>query len=122
MRLVLDLDDTLILSAVRRPPIGVDFFLTETPTIRQLYVLKRPHLAAFLQQVSQFCEVIIFTAAVQSYADPIIDRIEQNAHVNFSGRFYQQHCSTDKEGQSFKDLNTIPGHDPTNTIIIDNNP
>jgi RNA polymerase II subunit A small phosphatase-like protein len=38
-----------------------------------IYVLKRPCVDYFLQQVAKYFEVIIYTASISKYADPLMD-------------------------------------------------
>lgn len=38
-----------------------------------IYVLKRPQVDYFLQQVAKVFEVIIYTASIPKYADPLMD-------------------------------------------------
>lgn len=39
-------------------------------------LLIRPHALQFLKNLSQYYEIIIFTAATQDYADLILDKID----------------------------------------------
>ena len=43
-----------------------------------LSLLIRPYALQFLNRLSQFFEIVIFTAATQDYADMILDKIDQN--------------------------------------------
>ena len=52
--------------------------------------------------------LVIFTASVQEYADPVIDWLEQDRKF-FSQRYYRQHC-TFRHGAYIKDLGNTPGH------------
>ena len=36
------------------------------------YVYKRPHVDFFLQKVAEWFHVVVFTASVAEYADPVI--------------------------------------------------
>lgn len=38
-----------------------------------IYVLKRPGVDFFLQQMAKIYEVIIYTASLSKYADPLMD-------------------------------------------------
>lgn len=40
-----------------------------------IYVSFRPGVKEFLQKMEHFYEIVIFTASIQSYADPIIDEL-----------------------------------------------
>lgn len=41
-----------------------------------VYVLKRPHVDHFLTEVSKIFEVVIYTASMSKYADPLIDILD----------------------------------------------
>ena len=100
--LVLDLDETLIHS--------IDL------TAEDPWYLIRPFAVKFLKEVSKYYEIVIFTAGVKSYADPIIDDIDE-WHV-VSHRLYRHH--TYGEGEEYiKDL-ALLGRDLRYTLIVDN--
>lgn len=87
--LILDLDETLVFVS---PFLGAKaHFHVSLRGFDDLGVLKRPHLDTFLRKVSEWYNICIFTAALQEYADPIIDRIDP--HSLFSRRFYRQVCT-----------------------------
>lgn len=83
------------------------------------YVHKRPHCDDFLKKVCKWYKVVIFTASVQEYADPVIDWLEQEKKY-FAGRYYRQHC-TFRNGSYIKDLSSIET-DLSKVIILDNSP
>lgn len=95
--LVLDLDETLIHSLFRTS-VGygqghmIEVKLLNNHTLTLLSVLKRPYCHEFLDAVSQWYNLVVYTASVQSYADPVIDWLEKDRKY-FSRRFYRQHCS-----------------------------
>ena len=63
--LVLDLDNTLIQSTTVEPSTSDnDYFCTQCDGIGKLYVYRRPHLNFFLEEVSHFCDIYIYTASV----------------------------------------------------------
>ena len=100
--LVLDLDETLV-HYVEAP--GGDS-----------KVLVRPGCEDFLMRMSQVYEVVIFTAAMQDYADWVINQLDQGSWV--AARLYRQH--TVSSGNFFlKDLSKL-GRDLSRVIIIDN--
>ncbi|KAI9892530.1 MAG: Nuclear envelope morphology protein 1 [Vezdaea aestivalis] len=132
--LVLDLDETLIHSLAKggrmstghmvevklNTPVGLGPAVTLAPQHPILYyVHKRPHCDEFLRRVSQWYKLVIFTASVQEYADPVIDWLEQDRKY-FSGRFYRQHC-TFRQGNYIKDLSAVEP-DLSKVMIIDNSP
>ena len=99
--LVLDLDETLI-------------HYMEIGNEGRLFV--RPNCQNFLQEMSRYYEVVIFTAALQDYADWALDQIDTGKWITH--RLYRQH--TMPSGTVFlKDLSRL-GRDLTKTIIVDN--
>ena len=99
--LVLDLDETL-----------VHYMETE----EQGQYLTRPYLENFLIEVKKYFELVVFTAAVQDYADWILDDFDHGNLIDF--RLYRQH--TVPGGNFFlKDLTNL-GRDLDKMIIIDN--
>ena len=100
--LILDLDETL-----------VHFFYTPSGGT----FLVRPFCLQFLEEMSKFFEIIIFTAALKDYADSILDLLDPNKKF-IKYRLYRQHTSIN--GMTFcKDLSKI-GRDLGKTIIVDN--
>ena len=83
------------------------------------YVHKRPHCDDFLRKVCRWYNLVVFTASVQEYADPVIDWLEQERKY-FSGRYYRQHC-TFRNGAYIKDLSSIEP-DLSKVMILDNSP
>ncbi len=76
----------------------------------------RPGCDKFLQEMSELYEVVIFTAAMQDYADWVLDSIDPKKYISY--RMYRQHASP--TGMVFvKDLSRI-GRPLNKTIIVDN--
>lgn len=68
--------------------------------------------------MSQYYEIVIFTAAMQDYADWVIDQIDPEGYIKY--RLYRQHalpCGS----IYIKDLSRI-GRDISKMIIVDNVP
>ena len=103
--LVLDLDETLI-------------HFKSNPNDDSSGLLQfRPFLAEFLLGVSKYYELIVFTAATQDYANPIIDAIEKKG-IKFEYRLYRIHTVV-INNDFVKDLNRL-GRDLSRIIIVDN--
>ena len=83
------------------------------------YVHKRPHCDDFLRKVCKWYNLVVFTASVQEYADPVIDWLEQERKY-FSARYYRQHC-TFRNGAYIKDLSSVEP-DLSKVMILDNSP
>ena len=99
--LVLDLDETLIHN--------VEYG-------NYSYFLVRPGCVQFIETMAKYYEVVIFTAALQEYADQVIDQIDVGNNIKY--RLYRQHTS--QNGPFLvKDLSLL-GREIKRTIIIDN--
>jgi len=83
------------------------------------YVHERPGCHDFLRKVAKWYNLIVFTASVQEYADPVIDWLERERKY-FSGRYYRQHC-TFRNGAYIKDLAQVEP-DLSKVMILDNSP
>ena len=125
--LVLDLDETLVHSSFMPPPIPADLTLCITaPNLissspSQIYVCKRPGLDAFLKKISS-CnafELVIFTASLSAYADPVIDFLDPEGSL-FKHRLYREACVY-LQGLYIKDLGRL-GRALNRTLLVDNSP
>ena len=88
--LVLDLDDTLILSDWRRE--------------RGWRVFKRPGAADFLKHMAQFYEVVVFSEQLSTYVDPIVERLDPQHFL--AGRLYRE-AAQYKNGEYLRDLSKL---------------
>lgn len=70
-------------------------------------------------QVCKWFNLVVFTASVQEYADPVIDWLESERKF-FSARYYRQHC-TFRHGAFIKDLSAVEP-DLSKVMILDNSP
>ena len=76
----------------------------------------RPGCVQFIETMAKYYEIVIFTAALQEYADQVIDQIDVGKNIKY--RLYRQHTS--QNGPFLvKDLSLL-GRDVNRTIIIDN--
>ena len=99
--LVLDLDETL-----------VHFFEDNN----EAYVKVRMGAECFISILSQFCEIVIFTASTKFYADTVIDGLDCKDLIDH--KLYREH-TYDYNGINVKDLSKL-GRDLNKVIIIDN--
>ncbi|OCH92206.1 NIF-domain-containing protein, partial [Obba rivulosa] len=139
--LVLDLDETLIHSTSRPmssistsssgllglPRFGrrnkgaghvVEVVLGGKSTVYHVY--KRPFVDYFLRQVSKWYTLVIFTASMQEYADPVIDWLDAGRGI-LARRFFRESCTQLPNGSYTKDLSIIE-QDLTRVCLIDNSP
>lgn len=117
--LVLDLDETLVHSSFK-PTRNYDFVINVEIEGRMttVYVLKRPYVDRFLQAVSRKFEVVVFTASLRKYADPLLDVLDRDNLIQY--RLYRNSCRP-MQGGFVKDLSRL-GRPLSKTIIVDNNP
>ena len=107
LTLILDLDETII-----------NFKITNIK-INEGKLLLRPYLKDFLKEISKLYEIILFTAAIKDYAEPIINLIEKEEKF-FSFKFYREHTII-INNFFVKDISLI-GRDIDKIIIVDNLP
>ena len=86
--------------------------------ICNVYVLVRPGAVEFLQALAPHYELVIYTASLSKYADPLMDIMDRERLVAY--RLFREHC-TFFNGVFVKDLSLI-GRDLKEVIIVDNSP
>jgi len=117
--LVLDLDETLVHSSFK-PVEPCDFIIPVEieDHVHQVYVCKRPHVDEFMKRCGEIYEVVIFTASLSKYADPVLDLLD--IHKVIDWRLFRESCSPFK-GSYVKDMGRM-GRDLSKIMIIDNSP
>ncbi|CUM66452.1 uncharacterized protein PRCAT00004116001 [Priceomyces carsonii] len=117
--LILDLDETLVHSSFKYLrtadfviPVEID------NQVHHVYVIKRPGVDEFLRKVGQLFEVVVFTASVLKYGDPLLDKLDLDKCVHH--RLFRDSCYN-YQGNFIKNLSQI-GRPLADTIIIDNSP
>ncbi|EKM54603.1 uncharacterized protein PHACADRAFT_146736 [Phanerochaete carnosa HHB-10118-sp] len=117
--LVLDLDETLVHSSFKSiqqadyvVPVEIEYHW------HNVYVIKRPGVDNFLKKMGEIYEVVVFTASLSKYADPVLDKLDVNRVV--AHRLFRESCYNHR-GNYVKDLSQL-GRPIADTIIIDNSP
>ncbi|EXJ92680.1 hypothetical protein A1O3_01232 [Capronia epimyces CBS 606.96] len=117
--LVLDLDETLVHSSFKilnqadfTIPVEIE------GQYHNVYVIKRPGVDAFMKRVGELYEVVVFTASVSKYGDPLLDQLDIHHVVHH--RLFRESCYN-HQGNYVKDLSQV-GRDLKEVIIIDNSP
>ncbi|KAI0930104.1 hypothetical protein AcV5_006898 [Taiwanofungus camphoratus] len=117
--LVLDLDETLVHSSLKAVPSPDYIVPVEIESFwHNFYVLKRPGVDGFLKRMGEIYEVVVFTASLSKYADPVLDRLDPDGSV--AHRLFRENCYNHR-GNYVKDLSQL-GRPIGDTIIIDNSP
>ncbi|KAI1912883.1 hypothetical protein LOZ61_003087 [Ophidiomyces ophidiicola] len=117
--LVLDLDETLVHSSFKILD-KADFTIPVEieGQYHNIYVIKRPGVDQFMKRVGELYEVVVFTASVSKYGDPLLDQLDIHKVVHH--RLFRDSCYN-HQGNYVKDLSQV-GRDLKDTIIIDNSP
>jgi RNA polymerase II subunit A small phosphatase-like protein len=117
--LVLDLDETLVHSSFKPVP-QPDFIVPVEIEYHwhHFHVLKRPGVDDFLKRMGEIYEVVVFTASLSKYADPVLDKLD--IHQSVAHRLFRESCFHHK-GNYVKDLSQL-GRPIADTIILDNSP
>ena len=79
-----------------KPVANADFIIPVEidDQVYQVYVLKRPRVDDFMKAVGEKFEVVIFTASLSKYADPVIDLLDK--HRVCKHRLFREHCTSHK--------------------------
>ena len=118
--LVLDLDETLVHSQFMSfsDPSDVVIQIELENELHDIHVMVRPGVKEFLEKMSKLYEIVIFTASVSKYADPLLNIIDKKGYCPY--RLFREHCSLINT-TFVKDLQRL-GRDIKNIIIVDNSP
>lgn len=97
--LVLDLDETLIHSVfkpvensdmiVKIPEEVTDHSGNRYSLMNDIYVYKRPGVDMFLKRLARYYELVIFTASIDKYANPVINSLDTEKCCEH--RLYREH-------------------------------
>mmetsp|Transcript_36448 Transcript_36448/g.100388 ORF Transcript_36448/g.100388 Transcript_36448/m.100388 type:complete len:327 (+) Transcript_36448:136-1116(+) len=117
--LVLDLDETLVHSSFRFVP-DADILVTVEieGEHHRVYVRKRPAVDEFMVRVAEMYEVVVYTASMAKYANPLLDQLDKQRVIAF--RLFREACTRQASGY-VKDLSRL-GRNLKDLIIIDNSP
>ncbi|KIJ65609.1 hypothetical protein HYDPIDRAFT_88462 [Hydnomerulius pinastri MD-312] len=115
--LVLDLDETLVHTTFE--PTHLTEFIVPVnfdDEWENACVNKRPGVDNFLLTMGELYEVVVFTASIREYADPVINKLD--IHHAISHRLYRENCYKYK-GNYIKDLSQL-GRPMSDIVIVDN--
>ena len=116
--IVLDLDETLIHASptIPNPDHTISRINPDGSSIC-IRVNIRPYAKDFLKILSGLADIIIFTAGMKSYADPVLSLLDPNKEF-IKARFYRESCISHPTG-FVKDL-TVLKKDLRDVLLIDN--
>ncbi|KAF7830941.1 CTD nuclear envelope phosphatase 1-like protein [Senna tora] len=139
LTVVLDLDETLVCAyETSRLPTAIRTQATEAglnwfeldcvssdkdgegkPKVNYVTVFERPGLKEFLKQLSEFADLVLFTAGLEGYARPLVDIMDTDNWFNL--RLYRPSTISTEYREHVKDLSCI-SKDLCRIVIVDNNP
>ncbi|CAD8143000.1 unnamed protein product [Paramecium octaurelia] len=114
---VLDLDETLVHSQFKADN-GYDFLLDiiVQSQLFKVFVTVRPGVETFIESLSEYFDIVLWTASLKEYADPVIDIIDPQRRIQT--RLYRESCTPIRGGLT-KNLNKL-GRNLKEVLIIDN--
>ncbi|TFL01625.1 NLI interacting factor [Pterulicium gracile] len=117
--LVLDLDETLVHSSFKPIP-SPDFIVPVEieSSWHHFHVLKRPGVDNFLREMGEHYEIVVYTASLSKYADPVLDKLD--IHNVVTHRLFRESCYSHR-GNYVKDLSQL-GRPVESMLIMDNSP
>lgn len=87
-------------------------------TYHNVYVIKRPGVDCFMKRMGELFEIVVFTASLSKYADPVLDMLD--IHRVVKHRLFRESCFN-HQGNYVKNLSQL-GRELKNVLIIDNSP
>ena len=96
---------------------GIEVHMDGRRVCYQVY--KRPWVDYFLRKVASWYHVVIFTASIKEYADPVINWLDGGQGL-ISGRLFRDSCTL-RNGSYLKNLEIVE-EDLSRVCLIDNSP
>ena len=118
--LVLDLDETLVHSQFQPfdVPSDITLKIELEDELHDIHVMVRPGVKEFLENMGKIYEIVIFTASVSKYADPLLDIIDKEKICKY--RLFREHC-TPINTCFVKEIKRL-GRQLKDVVIVDNSP
>ena len=118
--LVLDLDETLVHSQFQPFQVESDITLKIEleDELHDIHVMVRPGVKEFLENMGKIYEIVIFTASVSKYADPLLDILDKDKNCKY--RLFREHC-TQINTCYLKEIKRL-GRELKDIVIVDNSP
>jgi len=115
--LVLDLDETLVHSSFK-PVRDADYVVPVEieGIVYKVYVRKRPFVDEFLAECAKHYEIVVFTASLGKYANPLLDMLDVGKVI--SHRLFRESCVYHNHSY-VKDLSKL-GRKMEDIIFVDN--
>lgn len=119
--LVFDMDETLIHcnESTDMPSDVILPILFPNGEIVEAGVNVRPYAIECLKELSQYYEIVVFTASHSCYANVVLDYLDpQGQYIHH--RLFRESCVVTDEGVHIKDLRVIGNRNLQDLVLIDN--
>ena len=87
-------------------------------SICNIFILVRPGVTQFLKKMYKNFELVVFTASLSKYAEPLVEILDPEHMCSY--KLFREHC-TFYNNAFVKDLTRL-GRDMNDVIILDNSP
>ncbi len=120
--LVLDLDNMLIYSSTKELT-RFDYIVTVhyNNKVQKVWIVERPGLGEFLELMSQYFEIFLFTAGIRQYGIKVLKKIDPKMTIRYF--LYRRFCTFLGRNSKNQELYTknisILGRDEKKTILVD---
>ncbi|PVV02764.1 hypothetical protein BB560_002779 [Smittium megazygosporum] len=118
--LVLDLDETLIHSSPLssyKAHLRIEVIIEKMACL--YYIYKRPYVDYFLRKVSEWYKIVVYTASIPEYANPVLNFLDPFNSL-FHKRLFRDSCIPHNQSYT-KDLRLVC-NDLSQIILVDNSP
>ena len=119
--LILDLDETLVHCSedLKKPSDFQSPIKFTGGEVIEFGITIRPYAREFLKLMSNFFEIVIFTASHSCYANYILNLLDPT-HEYITFRLFRESCIEVEEGIFVKDLRIFGNRDLSDLMIVDN--
>jgi len=117
--LILDLDETLVHSQFKYiDTADITLPIEIEGQINTIFVQVRPYVQEFLRRMNEKYEIVVFTASLSKYAEPLMVKLDPQGFCKY--KLFREHCTLHKNAY-VKDLKRL-GRSMKDVIIVDNSP
>ena len=85
----------------------------------RIFVKVRPGTVTFLKEMAKHYEIVIFTASLSKYANPLMDLLDPETLC--TARLFREHCRFIEDEKCYTKDMTLIGRKMEDIILIDNN-
>lgn len=120
--LVLDLDNTLVYPVGKKPDVPAHEIVIQYKDKEQnIWIVERPHLQEFLDELHAKYEIVLFTAGIRQYGQKVLEKIDKEGRIREI--LDRRHCTvlekySAEQGIYVKNL-ALLGRDLRKMIIVD---